>query len=136
MLVGVAVLCVQIKGRKGMDVFDTDEGPRAGTTAESLGRLPTVFKKDGTVTAGTASGITDGAAAMVVASEEAVTANGLTPLARVVSWGMYVAPVYRTGGGCQHAAHTWWRCTCLGCCSAGVEPTIMGYACLAVATLA
>ena len=71
-------------------MFDTDEGPRPATTLESLGRLPTVFKKDGVVTAGTASGITDGAAAMVIASEEAAKQHGLTPLVRVVSWGMYV----------------------------------------------
>lgn len=68
--------------------LDTDEGPRPQTTLESLARLPTVFSKgeDATVTAGNASGITDGAAANIVASEEGIKRYGLTPLARIVSY--------------------------------------------------
>ncbi len=68
-------------------VFDTDEYPRA-TTAEALTKLRPAFKRDGgTVTAGNASGINDGAAALVLASGEAVTRLGLRPLARLVGWG-------------------------------------------------
>lgn len=98
---------LQVRGKKGDEVFDTDEGPRPATTLESLGRLPTVFKKDGVVTAGTASGITDGAAAMVIASEGAAKEHGLTPLARVVSWGMYVrSPSTATRASCmRHIPH-------------------------------
>jgi acetyl-CoA acyltransferase 2 len=64
-----------------------DEHPRASTTSESLAKLRPVFIKDtGVVTAGNASGICDGAASVVVASEEAIKKHGLTPLARIVSW--------------------------------------------------
>jgi acetyl-CoA C-acetyltransferase len=63
-----------------------DEHPRDGVTAASLAKLPPVFSKDGTVTAGNSSGITDGAAAMVVLSESAVARLGVTPLARIVDW--------------------------------------------------
>jgi acetyl-CoA acyltransferase 2 len=79
---------VDIKTRKGVVAMDTDEYPRPGTTAESLSKLPAVFKKGGVVTAGTASGINDGAAALLVATEDAVKQHGLTPLARVVSYGI------------------------------------------------
>ena len=71
-----------------MKIFDTDEHPRPDASLESMAKLPPVFKKGGTVTAGNASGICDGAAALVVASEAAVKAHGLTPLARVVQWGV------------------------------------------------
>lgn len=72
-----------------------DEHPRPEVTLEKLGKLPPVFAKDGTVTAGNASGINDGAAAMLVASEAAVKEFGLRPLARYVSWGVAgVAPSY------------------------------------------
>lgn len=77
---------VTIKSRKGDIVFDTDEFPRAGVTAEGLGGLRTAFKKDGTVTAGNASGINDGAAALVLMSEEEAQKRGLKPLAKIVSW--------------------------------------------------
>lgn len=66
-------------------VFTVDEHPRAGTTLEKLGALKPAFKKDGTVTAGNASGINDGAAALVVMSEEKAKALGLEPLAYVVA---------------------------------------------------
>ncbi|KAK4008840.1 3-ketoacyl-CoA thiolase, mitochondrial-like [Daphnia magna] len=77
--------------------FDTDEHPRVQTTLEMLAKLPPVFKKNGTVTAGTASGICDGAGAIILASEEACKTHNLKPLARLVGYGI-----------------------------AGVEPTIMG----------
>lgn len=83
------VVPVELKGRKGETTTLTrDEHPRADTTAEALKRLPPVFYKDGTVTAGNSSGITDGAAAVVVMSEEALDAAGgrVEPLARVVDY--------------------------------------------------
>jgi len=83
---GKEIVAVSIPQRKGDPiVVDKDEHPRPGTTAEKLAKLPTPFRHGGTVTAGNASGVNDGAAALLVASEEAVKANGLTPLARVVS---------------------------------------------------
>ena len=73
-----------IPQRKGdLVVVERDEHPRAGTTAEKLAKLPTPFRKDGSVTAGNASGVNDGAAALLIASEEAVKAYGLTPIARI-----------------------------------------------------
>ncbi len=78
---------VLIPQRKGEPVvFDTDEGPRADTTLEKLAALKPVFTKDGTVTAGNASSINDGAAAVVLASEGYVKEKGLKPLARVVAY--------------------------------------------------
>lgn len=77
---------VTIPQRKKDDlVVDTDEHPRAGTTLEGLAKLGTPFKDGGTVTAGNASGLNDGAAAMFIATEEAARAHGLTPRARVVT---------------------------------------------------
>ena len=95
------ILPIEIKTRKGVTIFDTDEHVRGDVTVESLGALKPVFKKDGTVTAANASGINDGAAAVVLATKKAVDAKGLKPLARVVSWGhsgvdpeiMGIAPV-------------------------------------------
>ena len=75
------IVPVVIKGKKGDIVVDTDEGPRAGTTAESLGKLKPAFKKDGIVTAGNSSGINDGAAAVVVMSEEKAKELGVVPMA-------------------------------------------------------
>jgi acetyl-CoA acetyltransferase family protein len=80
------VVPVEIKTRKGVSVVDKDDHMRPDTTLEGLGRLPTAFSKDGTVTAGNASGIVDGAAAVILASEKAVRDKGLTPIARLVSW--------------------------------------------------
>ena len=88
---------VTIKTRKGEVVVDRDEHPKA-TTMEKLAKLKPAFKKDGTVTAGNASGINDGAAAMVLASGEMVEKLGLKPMAKLVA-----------------------------SCSAGVEPQRMGY---------
>ena len=69
-------------------VLDHDEHPRPDSTTQGLAALPSVFKKDGIVTAGNASGICDGAAAVVVTTEERAKESGLTPLARIVSWGI------------------------------------------------
>ena len=75
------IVPVIIKGRKGDTVVDTDEGPRPGTTVEGLAKLKPAFKPDGYVTAGNSSGINDGAAAVVLVSEEKVKELGLTPQA-------------------------------------------------------
>lgn len=93
------IVPVLIPQRKGDPVaFDTDEYPKFGTTQESLTKLKPAFKKDGTVTAGNASGINDGAAALVIMSAEKAQELGVTPLAKITSYG-----------------------------SAGLEPSIMGY---------
>jgi len=81
------ILPIEIKTRKGVTLFDTDEHPRADTTAETLASMRTAFKKDGTVTAANASGINDGAAAVVLATGSEVTKRGLKPLAKIVAWG-------------------------------------------------
>lgn len=91
----IVPVMVKVKGKEV--AFDVDEHPKPATTMEILSKLPTAFKKNGVVTAGNASGVNDGAAALVLASEDAVKKNSLTPLARVV-----------------------------GYCSMGVDPTIMG----------
>ncbi|CND00014.1 acetyl-CoA C-acetyltransferase [Yersinia intermedia] len=77
------IVPVTVKNRKGDITVDTDEFPKAGTTAEGLTKLRPAFSKDGTVTAGNASGINDGAAALVVMSESRARQLGLTPLARI-----------------------------------------------------
>lgn len=79
---------VEVRDRKGSVLIDKDEGPRPDTSAEKLAKLPTRFKKDGVVTAGNASGITDGAAAVVLTSEAQAERDGLQPLGRIVSWGV------------------------------------------------
>lgn len=76
------IVPVVIKGRKGDTVFSVDEGPRAGTTAEGLAKLRPAFKKNGIVTAGNSSTINDGAAAVVLVSEEKVKELGLEPMAQ------------------------------------------------------
>jgi acetyl-CoA C-acetyltransferase len=92
------IVPVEVPQRKGDPVvFDRDEFPRPGTNAETLARLRPAFDKEGTVTAGNASGVNDGAAAVLVMSESKAKALGLTPLARVVAFA-----------------------------SAGVDPAIMG----------
>jgi len=91
------IAAITIKTRKGPVEFAMDEHPKPKTTLEQMAKLPTVFKKGGVVTAASASGICDGAGAVIIASEEAVKANNLTPLARIVGYGV-----------------------------AGCEPTIMG----------
>jgi len=77
---------VTIKGRKGDTVVDTDEYPKAGVTLESISKLRPAFDKEGTVTAGSASGINDGAAAVVLMKASEAAKLGKTPLARIVSW--------------------------------------------------
>ena len=79
------IAAVTIKGRKGDTVVDTDEHPRADTTLEQLAKLKTPFRNPGTVTAGNASGVNDGAAALLLASEQGARRHGLTPRARVLA---------------------------------------------------
>ena len=77
---------VTIQTRKGDVVVDTDEYPRFGATLDGMAKLRPAFSKDGTVTAGNASGINDGAAAVVLMSADEAKRRGLAPLARIVSW--------------------------------------------------
>lgn len=81
------IVPVEIKSRKGVTVFDTDEHVRPDANLETMAGLKPVFKKDGTVTAGNASGINDGAAAVVLASGKAVEELGLKPMAKILGWG-------------------------------------------------
>jgi acetyl-CoA C-acetyltransferase len=85
------IVPVEIEGRKGTTVVDTDESPRKDTTVEALGKLRAAFQKDGTVTAGNAPGLNDGASALVVTSEAFAKAHGVEILAHVTN--------YATGGG-------------------------------------
>src|SRR5262245_1990337 len=80
------IVPVEVARKGGRERFDTDEHPRADSTRESLARLKPAFKKDGTVTAGNASGLNDGAAALVVASGERGPGSGGKPLARIVAY--------------------------------------------------
>jgi len=112
------IVTVSIPKRKGDPIaFDTDECPRRETTADSLSRLRPAFQKDGTVTAGNAPGLNDGASCTVVASEAAVSTHNLTPLARVVDYAaagvepkeLFYAPVFavrrlmdKMGVGLEH----------------------------------
>lgn len=91
------IVPVTIKTKKGETVFDTDEFPREGTTTEILAKLRPAFKQGGTVTAGNASGLNDGAAALVIMSTEKAQELGIKPMAKILSYA-----------------------------SAGVDPAIMG----------
>lgn len=91
------IVGVEVKTRKGTALIDKDEHIKPDANAEKLSTLRPSFKKDGTVTAGNASGINDGAASVVVAGQAAIDKHGLKPIARIVSWGV-----------------------------AGVDPTVMG----------
>lgn len=83
------IIPVELKDKKGrLLVFDTDEHPRMDSTIEGLAKLPPVFKKDGTVTAGNASGICDGSAAVILTTTDIAEKEGLIPLARLVAWGI------------------------------------------------
>ena len=97
----------EIKTRKGVTVFDTDEHPKSNSSIEGLTKLRAVFKEDGTVTAGNASGINDGAAMVALATEEQVKQQSLSPMARVVSYGRCGVPNEIMGigpvGACQIA---------------------------------
>lgn len=88
---------VEIETRKGKVMFERDEHPRPDATVEGLRKLPKVFKKDGVIHAGAASGVADGAAMLVMTTREVADRRGLRPLARLVNWGV-----------------------------AGVDPTVMG----------
>ncbi len=85
------VVAVEVPGRKGSTVVDKDEGPRKDTSLEALAKLRPAFEKDGTVTAGNAPGLNDGASALVVTSQAFAEAHGLKALARITG--------YATGGG-------------------------------------
>jgi len=80
------IVSVEVKTRKGVKVVEQDDHLRPDTTLEILAKLPTAFSKDGFVTAGNASGIVDGAAALVIAGEEFVKRRNAKPLGRIVSW--------------------------------------------------
>ena len=80
------IVPVTITVKKEQKLFDTDEYPRAGTTADALGKLKPAFSKEGTVTAGNASGINDGGAAVVLMTAAEAAKRGLKPLARIASW--------------------------------------------------
>jgi acetyl-CoA C-acetyltransferase len=101
------IVPVTIPGRRGDTVVDTDEGPRRDTSAERLAALPPVFSKDGATTAGNAPGVNDGAAALVLASEDWARERGLQPLA-VIRGAGYVADDFaylvRTPAGATRAA--------------------------------
>jgi acetyl-CoA C-acetyltransferase len=87
------IVAVSVPQRKGDPLlFETDEGVRPGTTAESLSALKPAFRKDGTITAGNASQISDGGAAVVVMSADKARELGVTPLGRIVSYGMVAGP--------------------------------------------
>ena len=92
------IVPIVIKTKKGEVVFDTDEFPRFGNTIEALSKLKPIFKENGTVTAGNASGLNDGAAALVIMSADKAKQLGIKPLAKILSYG-----------------------------SAGLDPAIMGY---------
>jgi acetyl-CoA C-acetyltransferase len=93
------IVPITLKSRKGDTIFDTDEHVKPGTTAEKLGGMRPAFKKDGTVTAGNASGINDGAAFMVLAEAETAAAAGLKPMARLVSYAVAGVPNEIMGEG-------------------------------------
>ncbi|MEK6333825.1 MAG: acetyl-CoA C-acyltransferase [Acidobacteriota bacterium] len=80
------IVPVELKTRKGTTLFEQDDHPRPETTLEGLAKLRPAFAKDGFVTAGNASGIVDGAAALIIANEDYVKSKGAAPLGRIVSW--------------------------------------------------
>ncbi len=81
------IVPVTLKSRKGETIMDTDEFIKEGVTAEKLSKLRPAFSKDGTVTAGNASGLNDSGAATVLMSADTASKRGITPLAKIVSWG-------------------------------------------------
>jgi 3-oxoadipyl-CoA thiolase len=86
------IVPVEVKGKAGPIIIDTDEHPRPDTTLEALAKLKPIVRNPGTVTAGNASGINDGAAAMILASEQAAKRHGLTPRARVLGMASAAVP--------------------------------------------
>ena len=100
------IVSVEVPQRRGdPEVVDTDEHPRPDTDIETLAKLPTPFREGGTVTAGNASGVNDGACAMIIASEEAIEKYGLTPIARVVGTATAGVPPRIMGFGPAPATH-------------------------------
>ncbi|KAF9971408.1 3-ketoacyl-CoA thiolase, mitochondrial [Modicella reniformis] len=93
----VEMVSVEYKVKKTTEILSHDEHPRPSTTIETLAKLPPVFKKDGTVTAGNASGICDGAGAVIVASDQAVKEHGLKPLAKILSWHVTAGALKKAG---------------------------------------
>ncbi|MBB3183086.1 acetyl-CoA C-acetyltransferase [Halomonas fontilapidosi] len=93
------IVPITLKSRKGETVFDTDEHCKADTTLEGLAKMRPAFKKEGTVTAGNASGINDGAAMLVLGSAEAAEKDGYKPLARLVSYAVAGVPNHIMGEG-------------------------------------
>lgn len=93
------IVPITLQSRKGDVVFDTDEHPKSNTTLESLAKMKPAFKKDGTVTAGNASGINDGAAFMVLAAADVAAAAGQKPMARLVSYAIAGVPNEIMGEG-------------------------------------
>lgn len=91
------IVPIEMKTKKGLEVIDRDERPRKDATLENLARLPPAFSEQGTVTAGNASSINDGAAAMVLATAEACKEYGLTPLARIGPWSIKAVDPKLTG---------------------------------------
>ncbi|MDR1983934.1 MAG: acetyl-CoA C-acetyltransferase [Prevotellaceae bacterium] len=108
------IIPVEIKEKKGTKIFDTDEFPRSGVTAESISKLSPAFKTNGTVTAANASGINDGAAALVIMSAEKAAQLGVKPMAKIVSYAsagvdpkiMGIGPVYSTQKALKKAGLT------------------------------
>src|SRR5437764_9972607 len=98
------VVPVEIRTRKGVDHVDRDDHMRPETTLEILAKLPPAFKKDGTVTAGNASGIVDGGAALILASRDAVNERGLKPIGRLVGWAAVGAEPSLMGMGAAPAS--------------------------------
>ncbi len=96
---------VDVASRKGPEIFKKDEHNRPDTTAESLAKLKPAFRKDGTITAGNASGLNSAASAMIVASSDAVKKRGLTPMARIVAYGIGAVDPDMFGIGPVPAVH-------------------------------
>ncbi|MCB1895347.1 MAG: beta-ketothiolase BktB, partial [Rhodocyclaceae bacterium] len=93
------IVPITMKSRKGEVIFDTDEHVKANTTMETLAKMRPAFKKDGTVTAGNASGINDGACFMVLAGADAAEKSGYKPIARLVSYAVAGVPNHIMGEG-------------------------------------
>jgi acetyl-CoA C-acetyltransferase len=93
------ILPVEVRGKRGSTTVDTDERPRRDTTLEALAKLPPVYKEGGTVTAGNASGLNDGAASLVVTSASKASALGLTPRAVIRGWASVGVDPNYTGTG-------------------------------------
>lgn len=98
------ILPIEIRDRKGVRLFESDEHVRADANLDDMAKLKPAFKRDGSVTAGNASGINDGAAALVLASEASVRANNVKPWAKILGWGYAGVDPSRMGIGPVKAA--------------------------------